>query len=348
MLALQLTVLPAGKQEFPGCLAKSLFQRAKQVDPGLTFDPDQKAKEVGRKWRVKELVEEGKRLASAGNQADAQADFKQAVQLGQGASNPSARARVVAFWVEQGRGLTQAFQDRNQVSQAKWAYDAALEFDPSAAIPANDWNDLCWLGDLHDFAELVKDACERAVKAEPTNGDIRDSREVNLALRGDLDDAIPDFEAFVASTKDENSRKRRQRYLEVLKNDRRNPITPEEIGSLLSNDCSNLVQGIIAWDNRGSRVWTGENVERLCRGTSIPPAPPKCFSDVMSKWGRGGVGTTLTSQDALDLCAGTNDAVKAVVCFQEKIPLPRPGAAPLPPGDVSAALQACRASASNQ
>ena len=60
-------------------------------------------------------------------------------------------------------------------------------------------NGLCWFGSLDGFAAEVMPACERAVSlAQPSQvAGMRDSRGMALALTGQIDSAIEDFEAFV-------------------------------------------------------------------------------------------------------------------------------------------------------
>ena len=54
--------------------------------------------------------------------------------------------------------------------------------------------------------------------------------------------------------------------------------------------CADLAQGQIAWDYEGNKDWNSDNVQNLCRGTSNPTEPPRCFDRVMHggiNWGGG-------------------------------------------------------------
>jgi hypothetical protein len=83
--------------------------------------------------------------------------------------------------------------------------------------------------------------------------------------------------------------------------------------------CSDLVQGQIAWDYEGNKNWNFDNVQNLCRGTSNPTEPPRCFDRVMHGGINWGGGTRWQWQNALELCAGTNDADTTISCFQAKV-----------------------------
>ncbi len=55
-------------------------------------------------------------------------------------------------------------------------------------------NLICWSGSLHNFAESVLPACERAVELEPDNKNYRESRGLAHALTGNYSAAIEDLE----------------------------------------------------------------------------------------------------------------------------------------------------------
>lgn len=97
--------------------------------------------------------------------------------------------------------------------------------------------------------------------------------------------------------------------------------------------CYDLVQGRIAWDYQGNRTWSANNAQDLCRGTTKPDQPGRCFDRVMHGGINWGGGTQWQWGNALKLCAGTNDADRTISCFQAKI---REGVA------WSAAIDACK------
>jgi len=82
--------------------------------------------------------------------------------------------------------------------------------------------------------------------------------------------------------------------------------------------CFDAVQNRIAWDYTGNRAWMPDNVELLCGGAeSLEPA--RCFSTVMHEGVDWGGGTKWQWQNALNLCARTQNAQLTVQCFEEKI-----------------------------
>ena len=83
--------------------------------------------------------------------------------------------------------------------------------------------------------------------------------------------------------------------------------------------CHEQVQNRIAWDYTGKRTWDLANIRRLCRGTSSPRQPPRCFQKVMHGGVNWGGGTRWKWQNALDLCEGTNNADMTLRCFERHI-----------------------------
>jgi hypothetical protein len=83
--------------------------------------------------------------------------------------------------------------------------------------------------------------------------------------------------------------------------------------------CYDLVQGHIDWDYAGHNGWSPINVQNLCRGTSNPSEPARCFDRVLHPGISYGSGTQWYWQNAINLCAGTNDADRTIACFKAKI-----------------------------
>jgi regulator of sirC expression with transglutaminase-like and TPR domain len=74
-------------------------------------------------------------------------------------------------------------------------------------------------------------ACEKAVALAPNNGSYRDSRGLARVLTGKTKGAIEDFQAYIKSTDDKESKAQRQRWIDALKAGKK-PFTPEEIKRL--------------------------------------------------------------------------------------------------------------------
>ena len=86
-------------------------------------------------------------------------------------------------------------------------------------------------------------------------------------------------------------------------------------------ECYNRVQNKIAWNTQGNKRWTDASIKSLCKGTSVPAAPPQCFSTAMYRgvtWGQRPqhkMNWSLASQ----LCGGTNNAQTPINCLKTKV-----------------------------
>jgi hypothetical protein len=89
------------------------------------------------------------------------------------------------------------------------------------------------------------------------------------------------------------------------------------------SQCFNEVQGKIPWDGKERLNWDPENVKQLCKGTTNPGEPGKCFLSLSSSHVKGqvswGQSTNWEWRNIINLCAGTNDGAKTVECFDNGI-----------------------------
>ena len=63
-----------------------------------------------------------------------------------------------------------------------------------------------------------------------------------------------------------------------------------------------------------------ENVKQLCKGTTKPAEPGKCFNMIKSgqvEWSKGN--KVWEWKNIINLCSGTNDAQQRVDCFSKGI-----------------------------
>ena len=83
--------------------------------------------------------------------------------------------------------------------------------------------------------------------------------------------------------------------------------------------CFNDVQGKIAWaDDKFN--WDPENVKQLCKGTTKPTEPGKCYNLIKSgqvEWAKGN--KDWEWKNIVNLCSGTNDAQERVDCFSKGV-----------------------------
>lgn len=98
------------------------------------------------------------------------------------------------------KGLVQKAQNALYLKHVESAFEMLREarrLYPTVKVSAPTWNKLCWQGSLEGLADRVIDAGDWAVKAEPHNGNYRDSRGLARALTGDYAGAIDDFQFYV-------------------------------------------------------------------------------------------------------------------------------------------------------
>jgi hypothetical protein len=108
-------------------------------------------------------------------------------------------AMVLSKGVDEGR--------RGNVLEAVQAYQDAQEISISLSIGSEDWDLLCWAGALHNQADKVLNASEKATDLNPDCPIYRDTRGLVRALSGDLHGATEDFE-FVVNALNGNRRYR--------------------------------------------------------------------------------------------------------------------------------------------
>lgn len=97
----------------------------------------------------------------------------------------------------------QLLRDERRILEAVAAYERALELSPGLRVPALQFGALCWRGSIWGFADTVLDMCDSAVTAEPDHPDLRRRRALALALSGNIEAAIADFDAYLTWLSDE-------------------------------------------------------------------------------------------------------------------------------------------------
>lgn len=125
--------------------------------------------------------------------------------------------------------------DTGEVDPAVEMYQALRSLGAAKRVSAQTWNEVCWFGSLWGQAQKVLDICELAVSLDPSNGAIRDSRGLALALTGKTDEAIEDFQAFVDWCKQngcyDTSGRQREEWIAALKRGQ-NPFDEQLLQSL--------------------------------------------------------------------------------------------------------------------
>jgi tetratricopeptide (TPR) repeat protein len=194
-----------------------------EIDPAISDtlgDPETRAKDLA----TETLIESGDTLAQDGDVEAAISKYRQALEIdltiNDELGDPEMRANafVAQTLIEDGARLVQV----GAIQEAISIYQNAIEMNPTLIGNSTDpesrakklvadqliyirdnleqendastLNNLCWHGSLSGYAWYVKDICERAVELAPNNGGYIDSRGLNLALLGDYEAAIADFE----------------------------------------------------------------------------------------------------------------------------------------------------------
>ena len=139
---------------------------------------------------------------------------------------PGAEYSQALALVREGQELVQS----DSVIEAVSRYRTAERRSDKLHITASSWNTLCWWGGLWNQAAEVVSACDRAVELAPDNAYIKNSRGLVRALTGDMEGAIQDFEAFVASTSDAKLKVQRQAWIEALRAGQQ-PLTEEVLAA---------------------------------------------------------------------------------------------------------------------
>jgi hypothetical protein len=110
----------------------------------------------------------------------------------------------------------QVLARQSLITRAIATLDSALALD-SSHITNEHLNTICWFGSLRDYAARVISYCERAVRLDPADTGVRDSRGVARALTGNVAGAIDDFTAYSGdATKDNTSRNQRRAWVAAL------------------------------------------------------------------------------------------------------------------------------------
>lgn len=93
----------------------------------------------------------------------------------------------------------------------------------------------------------------------------------------------------------------------------RPPLLPVNIKA-----CEQAIQGKIAWNYKGSKLWNPANIRSLCGNINID-APAVCFNKVMHGGINWGGGTKWKYQNAMNLCRNSQNASRTVECFKSVV-----------------------------
>ena len=199
--------------------AVTKFNQAIQLDTEQQFDPQSYADDIYSGV----LIRRGESDAKAGNISSAMKYFDQANSIKNDTiSNPEGKANEIAF--KSIMAQAELLASTGTVDKAISLYQQAIKLQSGTIdISAEDWNTLCWYGNIWGRAVEVRFACDSAVAKAENNlqviGGIRDSRGLGRALLGDIDGAIEDFEFYVewsTGRRPEERLQKRKEWIEDL------------------------------------------------------------------------------------------------------------------------------------
>lgn len=100
-------------------------------------------------------------------------------------------------------------------------------------------------------------------------------------------------------------------------------ITQNIAASELESACIKNVQNKIAWDVNSpyetAQKWEQPNLEKLCKGTTKPEEPGKCFHELMTGHVNWGTTDKWEWKNAISLCAGTDNSDQRILCFKDRV-----------------------------
>lgn len=83
--------------------------------------------------------------------------------------------------------------------------------------------------------------------------------------------------------------------------------------------CRVAVQGKVAWNSKGDRIWSEANLDSLCRGARQSVAPAKCVDAALNTAQLRNGGAAWTWQDSVALCAATLDSEATLQCARDAL-----------------------------
>jgi WD40 repeat protein len=140
---------------------------------------------------------EGERLAATGSADQARTQFEEALSLDETILGPHPeqfiQEQIAQGLVRYATNLAWSYDVRASL----WALGKAQRNDPELEIPASTWDLVCRQGGISGKADLVLEACERAVALASGGPFYHDSRGLVRALTGDYAGASEDFQFYI-------------------------------------------------------------------------------------------------------------------------------------------------------
>jgi hypothetical protein len=179
------------------------------------------------------LQSEQANLVSGGLQA-AQDNFVKKLPLDP-ALTSELQASLKTFPPEDIARATAQRVDKGEVDPAVEMYQAMRALGKAEQVSAQTWNEICWYGSLWNQAAKVLDICDLAVTLSTYDPGVRDSRGLALALTGNTNEAIQDFQALLDWCKrygcSDTTVSQREQWISIMKSGK-NPFDEQTLQSL--------------------------------------------------------------------------------------------------------------------
>lgn len=208
----------AGEGKIETAIVK--FKEAKKLASCLKFDPEYKARRIA----VEAQIGIAETLLNEEKFDEAIIEFNLATKID---NHFNGLPLVANQYMKKGDALA----NKGKIKAAIAKYQQAQRLDSSFAISSSTWDTLCWNGSLYEQAALVIEFCEKAVAFAPKNKDYRKSRGLALALTGNTQAAIEDFQFFVEQIWLDEEKQLAQDWIDILKKGE-NPFTKEVLEGL--------------------------------------------------------------------------------------------------------------------
>jgi len=176
-----------------------IFEQAKIIDPEIEFDDAYEEAHRIHQEKVENLIETGRDFAQLGYQDQAIEILEEALMLDPAQDlNPSIELEEIRD--NSTRELLGKALTKLRGGHINQAYNLFTQIDnlEDDFLTADDWHLICLEGALHDKADVVIKACDKAIELEPDNGQLYNSRAIVQLQLGNKVGARADFEKFEA------------------------------------------------------------------------------------------------------------------------------------------------------
>ncbi|MEM9264396.1 MAG: TIR domain-containing protein [Cyanobacteria bacterium P01_F01_bin.13] len=227
--------------------AVAAYEKALALDATIDLDPEteaieQDARNIAHRFAALSQQQKGLRQAQELKVEAAIQSFEAALKLDPNIDlnlattdmlEQNAEAMADKFSAAGKIAEGQRLARKGKVQAAIQAYQTAQVLDPELEIFHQAWDKLCWGGSLNHQSDAVLFACEKEAELMPDAKSSLDSRGIILALNGDIEGAIANFQSYIDWVSFEERKVQGQAWLDALKAGE-NPFTSKN-GERIAN-----------------------------------------------------------------------------------------------------------------